>query len=181
MEINLENIKNPNFRTHKKGYDKEQVNEYCSSVYEEILSLTEKIQTLHLEKTELENKISDFEDVEKELKDEIISLRMSKVNEESEAEVEAEKIIQNAKKKSKTIIDEAELEAKSTRDTLLFLKEQKEILIARLKIIIANQEGMLKDLAKGDNEEKLQRTMAEAAALKAKAEMNVESILEKLL
>jgi hypothetical protein len=61
------------------------------------------------------------------------------------------------------------------------LKEQKDILLIRLKAIIDNQDGMLEDFMKDDFSEDLQKTIAEAAAFKSKAEINIDSILERLL
>ena len=64
---------------------------------------------------------------------------------------------------------------------MIFLKEQHEILLTRLKIIIDSQEGMLEDFAKGNDAAHLQKSMAEAAAYKTKTEINIDTILEKLL
>jgi len=64
-------------------------------------------------------------------------------------------IIAPAFNESKTIIDNAEEEFKSTRDTLLFLKEQKDILLIRLKTMIDNQDGMLEDFLKDNFSEDL--------------------------
>ena len=63
----------------------------------------------------------------------------------------ASELLNDAENKSNKIIEDAEEEAKSTRDTLLFLKEQQEILVTRLKIIVDSQEGLLNDLADGKN------------------------------
>ena len=74
-----------------------------------------------------------------------------------------------------------EKEAKSTRDTLLFLKEQQEILIKRMKILVNNQESMLNEFIAGSDSSHLQRSIAESAAYRTQVEMNVDEILEKLL
>lgn len=181
MEINRENIGSKEFNLEKKGYNKEEVKLFLTQLVDEIESVSLKNSYLENEVNELNSKIEEYLKIEKELRDAVLFFKESEKEALLRVEEKASKIIKQAEEKSVEIIINAENEAKSTRDTLIFLKEQGEIFIARLKIIIDSQEGMLNDLRAGSNSDALQKTMAEAAAFKANSELKIDAILEKLL
>ena len=158
MEFDSENIRSKKFSIAKKGFSQEEISKFL----------------------ELNFSLVDYQNIERELRDSVLFFNESEQIRLQKTKEDSQKIISDAEEKSASIISRAEEEAKATRDTLLFLKEQKEIFTARLKIIIDSQEGMLLDLKKNNSSE-LRKSMAEAAAFRAQTEFNVEKILEKLL
>lgn len=181
MNFNSTNIVEQNFSEAKKGFNKEEVDLFLTKIKDDFEEFEEKIFNLENEMQLLTDKIGEYEKIETDLRDTLISLKLSDREILKKAKEEADQIIEEAEQKSKTIIDNAKEEFKSTRDTLLFLKEQKDILLIRLKTMIDNQDGMLEDSLKDNFSEDLKKSMAEAAAFKSKAEINIDSILEKLL
>ena len=180
MEIDSENIITKKFNTERKGFSQTEVIKFLEELAEELNLKISKINELEQHIDELNLTLQDYRNIEKELRDSLLFLTESEKTKLLKTKEEAEAIIKQAETKSEKIIAEAEVEAQSTRDTLLFLKEQKEIFTARLKIIIDSQEGMLLDLKKNNSAE-LQKSMAEAAAYRANTEINIDKILEKLL
>lgn len=181
MNFNSVNILEQNFNEEKKGFSKEEINFFITKLKDDYEEFEEKIFNLENKIKLLADKISEYEKIETDLRDILISLKLSDKELLNNAKNEAEHLIKEAEKKRKAIIENAEEEAKSTRDILLFLKEQRDILFIRLKTIINNQDGMLEDFGKDDFSESLQKSIAEAAAFKSKAEINIDSILERLL
>lgn len=181
MNYNSANILDQNFTEVKKGFNKEEIDHFLKKLKDDFEEFEEKIFNLENEIKLLADKIGEYEKIETDLRDTLISLKLTDREILSKAKDEAGKLLEESEQQSKTIIDNAEIEAKKTRDTLLFLKEQKDILLIRLKSIIDNQDGMLEDFRKDDFSENLQKTIAEAAAFKSKAEINIDSILERLL
>ncbi len=181
MNYNSANILDQNFTETKKGFNKEEIDNFLKKLKDDFEEFEEKIFNLENEIKLMADKIGEYEKIETDLRDTLISLKLTDREILSKAKDEAGKLLEESEQQSKTIIDNAEIEAKKTRDTLLFLKEQKDILLIRLKSIIDNQDGMLEDFRKDDFSENLQKTIAEAAAFKSKAEINIDSILERLL
>ena len=181
MNFNSVNILDQNFSEAKKGFNKEEVDNFLKKLKDDFEEYEEKIFNLENEIKLLADKIGEYEKIETDLRDTLISLKLTDREILNKAKDEAGQLLEEAEQQSKSIIDNAEIEAKKTRDTLLFLKEQKDILLIRLKAIIDNQDGMLEDFKKDDFSEDLQKTIAEAAAFKSKAEINIDSILERLL
>ena len=181
MNFNSTNIVEQNFSESKKGFNKEEVELFLNKIKYDFEEFEEKIFNLENEIKLLADNIAEYKKIETDLRDTLISLKLSDREILNKASTKAEQIIEEAELKSKGIIDNAEEEAKSTRDTLLFLKEQRDILLIRLKAIVDNQDGMLEDFLKDNFSEDLQKSIAEAAAFKTKAEINIDSILEKLL
>ncbi len=181
MNFDSANIVEQNFSDAKKGFNKEEVELFLSKLKNDFEEFEEKIFNLENEIKLLADKLGEYEKIETDLRDTLISLKLSDREVLKKAKEEADQITKEAEQKSKTMIENSEEEAKSTRDTLLFLKEQRDILLIRLKTIIDNQDGMLADFMKDNFSEDLQKSIAEAAAFKSKAEINIDSILEKLL
>ncbi len=181
MNFDSANIVEQNFSEAKKGFNKEEVELFLSKLKNDFEEFEEKIFNLENEIKLLADKLGEYEKIETDLRDTLISLKLSDREVLKKAKEEADQITKEAEQKSKTMIENSEEEAKSTRDTLLFLKEQRDILLIRLKTIIDNQDGMLADFMKDNFSEDLQKSIAEAAAFKSKAEINIDSILEKLL
>lgn len=181
MEEKLENIEPKEFSVERKGYSKEEVNDFISDLNNKLETSEYKVFNLEKDVSELNIIVDDYKKIEKDLRDALVLLKESERDTLVRTTDEVSIMIKNAESRSEEIINKAESDAKSTRDTLLFLKEQQEIFVTRLKIIIDSQEGMLNDFRAGDNSVELRKTMAEAAAFKAKSEMNIDAILEKLL
>ena len=180
MEFDSENIRSKKFSIAKKGFSQEEISKFLEELAEEFDAKISKIDKLNQRVEELNFSLVDYQNIERELRDSVLFFNESEQIRLQKTKEDSQKIISDAEEKSASIISRAEEEAKATRDTLLFLKEQKEIFTARLKIIIDSQEGMLLDLKKNNSSE-LRKSMAEAAAFRAQTEFNVEKILEKLL
>lgn len=181
MEEKQENTEPKEFTIERKGYSKEEVDNFISDMNNKLETSEYKVFNLEKDVSELNIIIEDYKKIEKDLRDALVLLKESERDTLVRTTDEVSIMMKNAESKSEEIINKAENDAKSTRDTLLFLKEQQEIFVTRLKIIIDSQEGMLNDFRAGDNSVELRKTMAEAAAFKAKSEMNIDAILEKLL
>jgi len=181
METELENIENKEFNKEKKGFNKAEVKEYLKILSEELNSASNKIQELQYDLDYSNAKLEDYQRIDSEIRKTLIFLQENEKDGLTKTQDEVSSMIKEAEIKSEKIIIEAETEAKSTRDTLLFLKEQHEIMLARLKIIVDSQEGMLNDFKMGNNSLELQKSMTEAAISSIQPELNIDKILEKLL
>jgi cell division initiation protein len=181
MEFDFKNIDTNEFSLERKGYKKSEVKDFLLKLAERFGESSTRILNQENEIEDLKTRIEDYEKIEKDLRDALVFLKESERDTLIKTQDQVSTLIKEAEARSEEIVYKAEEEAKSTRDTLIFLKEQREIFVTRLRIIIDNQEGMLNDLKKGDNSAQLHKTMAEAAAFKSDAEMNIDTILEKLL
>jgi cell division initiation protein len=181
MSGDIEKTELKKFGLEKKGYNKSEVNDYIQSLHEKYRILETKIALVEQQFEETERKLREYQEIDGEIRDALIYLKESERKAIDKTKEEVSRLLKEAEDKSQKIIDEAENEAKSTRNTLLFLKEQHEILLTRLKIIVDSQEGMLIDFNKGSDTAHLQKSMAEAAAYRTQTEINIDSIMEKLL
>lgn len=181
MELNPKNIAEKEFELEEEGYSKTQVTKFLNSLSQEFDNLTTESSILKQDFSGLKEKLEEYKTKEKELREKITSAKEKEQNASAETQKKALNILKEAENKAQEIINRAEEEAKSTRDTLLFLKEQREIMLVRLKVIINNQERILSDLEKEDTSEELKKAMLEAAAFNTESEINIEKIMEKLL
>lgn len=169
------------FESEKHGYSKKEVHTYIENLSSQLELKNHEVENLNRTIKEQSTKLEEYKKIDRELRDTLIFFKETERDTIIKTKDKIEEMLNEADIKSEEIITKAEDEAKSTRDTLLFLKEQREILIARLKIIIDNQEGMLIDLTRNIKSDGLQKTVAEAAAFRTKSELNIDKILERLL
>ncbi len=179
--MNIEEIKNKNFSITKKGYNKEEVQNFLADLTKELEKKQKTISNLEEKLEGVQSKLNGYYKIDKKLRNALLLLSEPAKDAILKAKEQVTFMIKEAESKSDEIILSAENEAKSTRDTLLFLKEQQEILVARLKIIIESQEGLLNDLAEGNEDSNLSKSVIEKAYLNEKAEIKIEKILEKLI
>ena len=169
------------FSIEKKGYNRSEVDSYISSLEEDFNHLRTKISALEEDLNQTKVKLDEYQQIDAQIRDAFIHLTESERSAIERTREEVTEIMEDADTRSRAIIESAETEAKSTRDMLLFLKEQHEILLTRLKIIIDSQEGMLNDFVNGNEAAHLQKSMAEAATFKTQTELSIDSIVEKLI
>lgn len=172
--MNLEEVKSKQFSTAKRGYSPQEVDNFILELANELEEKQNRINTLN-------TKLKDYYKIDKKLRDTLLLLNEPVKDSLIKAKEQAGFIIKEATAKSEELILSAENEAKSTRDTLLFLKEQKELLITRLKIIIEAQEGLLNDFLEGIDNYEFSRSVLEKKYSDESPEIKIEKILEKLI
>ncbi len=170
-------IKAQEFNKSVRGFDKDEVRAYLETLSNEF----EKLQN---ENNELRNRIdnsseelTEFKKLEKTLQATLITAQESSSKAVESARKQNQLIIKEAEIKANQTIEKANKDAEIIRDSVLQLKEEKNLLIAKLKAMVETQASIL-DIGSKTFESK---SLPVEEMKKDNSEIDVDDVLEKLL
>ena len=170
-------IKAQEFNKSVRGFDKDEVSAYLETLSNEF----EKMQNENNElKSKIDNsseEISEFKKLEKTLQSTLISAQESSSKAVESARKQNQLIIKEAEIKANQTIEKANKEAELIRDSVLQLKEEKNLLIAKLKAMVETQASILDIGSKTFESKALPVEEKQSDNL----EIDVDDVLEKLL
>ncbi len=170
-------IKAQEFNKSVRGFDKDEVRAYLETLSNEF----EKLQN---ENNELRNRIdnsseelTEFKKLEKTLQATLITAQESSSKAVESARKQNQLIIKEAEIKANQTIEKANKDAEIIRDSVLQLKEEKNLLIAKLKAMVETQASIL-DIGSKTFESK---SLPVEDIKNDNSEIDVDDVLEKLL
>jgi cell division initiation protein len=139
--------------------------------------LNEK-EALEKEVQKFNEKVSEFQKLEKNLQDTLIKAQDSSVKTLESAKSQTNLLIKEAEIKASQIIENARKDADDIRNAVMTLRDEKDLIIARLKAIVNTQANVLEGkVVNAGEEKKKQKTPAEREDL----DIDVDGIVDKLL
>jgi len=178
MSLNPINIKTMEFSTSFRGYNRDEVKVYLNELSSEADELLTSNQNLQIEVDELKMKIEQANALEKKLRS---SLAKQKENESKQIEPsqkDSSEIIREAEFKAVRIVNRAKESANEIRNAVLTLREQKDLIIAKLKAIIETQTGLFQTKSElpADEMEKIKKQQSNE-----EFDVDVDDIVNKIL
>ncbi len=175
-------IKSQEFNRTVRGYDRDEVKaflEKLSDEFERIQTENDKFKT-DLER--MEDQMKEYRRIEKNLQNALLS-----ATENSSKAVESTKkqtalILKEAELKAAQLIENAKENANKIRESVLKLREERKLLIAKIKAMIDTQASLLEFNV--ENIETLPKKKEQPKTTELpddQSEINVDDILEKLL
>jgi len=142
MSLSPQNIRSVEFETSFRGYNRDEVETYLDNLALEVDELLTANQNLQIEVNELKMKIEQADALEIELRSSLFKQKPNETNEIEPTQKESNEIIREAELRAARIINRAKESANEIRNAVLTLREQKELIIAKLKAIIETQTGL---------------------------------------
>ena len=171
-------IKKQEFSKSFRGFNAEEVQAFLDKLSDEVDNLLRENEILRTEVQELRDKVAAFQKIEKNLQDTLIKAQESSTKTLESTKKQSSLIIKEAEIKASQLIENAREEANEIRNAVMTLKEEKDLIIARLKAIVSSQANLL--------EGKVREAGEEPAILKKqdssdKVDIDVDDIVDKLL
>lgn len=148
MAVLANKIRKADFKTSIRGYDKVEVDAYLEV-------LADEVEIIAKENNQLKEKISRFEKEIREFEIEKQRFKMDQKNIQKElsglkirAEKESKIILMDAKLKAENISNEAYRELNKLRKDIDELKEIKESILTRFRLLIREQENIIDTFSK---------------------------------
>ena len=175
-------IKNQEFNKTVRGYDKDEVKAFLEKLADEFERLQIDNDKLKTEIEKMEDQIQEFKKIEKNLQSAMISATESTSKAVDSAKKQTALMLKEAELKAAQIIEKAKENANSTRDAVLKLREEKKLLIARLRAMVDTQSNIL-EMNVENIPVQPKKVIKEKPAEKPDeaGDINVDDILEKLL
>jgi cell division initiation protein len=178
MKISPLSIKKQEFNKSMRGYDKEEVQAFLEKLADDIEELQKENLQLKQDLEESNSRLSEFLKIEKSLQDTIAKTQESTSKSLETTKKQTTLMIKEAEIKASQIIEKASENANEIKNALVILREEKDLIVAKLKSIINSQSHLL--------EVKVEEAGEETGEIKKieqdkKVDINVDDVVKKLL
>jgi cell division initiation protein len=175
-------IKNQEFNKSVRGFDRDEVNAFLERLSDEFEHLQNENEKLKNELDRQEEQLKEFKRIEKNLQQAMLNQTESTSRTVDSAKKQTALMVKEAELKSAQIIEKAKESANSVRDSVLKLREERKLLIARIKALIDSQSSLLEmNVQNIDTRPKKKAIAKEQTNQEEQSDINVDDILEKLL
>lgn len=175
-------IKNQEFNRTVRGYDRDEVRAFLEKLADEFEKLQSDNDKLKAELERQEDQLKEFKRIEKNLQQAMLNQTESATKTIDSAKKQTALILKEAELKGAQLIEKAKENANSVRDSVLRLREERKLLIARLKALVDSQSSLLEmNVQNIESRPKKKEISKELLNREDQSEINVDDILEKLL
>lgn len=174
-------IKSQEFNRVLRGYDKDEVQAFLEQIADEFDRISSENEKYKKEVDLLNEQLREFKKIEKSLQSTLLSAQESSTKAIDSVKKQAALMIKEAELKAAQVIEKAKENANAVRDSVLLLREEKNLLIARLTAIVNSQSELLDNsFLERDFEIDFEK-VSRKSVQEEKTEINVDEIMEKLL
>jgi len=157
MKITSWEVKNQKFKKKFKGYDPFEVDSFLEILAGEIEEGTKEINLLKEKLSSLENKLSEYKNMEETLQNVILTTQKSAEELKKNAEKEAELLLREAKLKSQRLLEESNLKLSELKKGIYELKNLKEGYLLRFKSMLELHKNLLEGLEKEEVQSRVEK------------------------
>lgn len=176
MRLNALTIKSQNFNKKMRGFDSEEVSEFLEKVADDYEAIVNENSELTKKLSEAELIIMDYKRIEKSLQDTLLTAQDNATKTIEATKKQSALIMKEAELKANQLLDNANEECEKIKITIMKLKDERNLLVAKLKAIVNTQAEVLAFYSKAKVDEKPNDNKQIDDSL-----LNVEDIVEKLL
>jgi cell division initiation protein len=178
MKISPVSIKRQEFAKKLRGYDPEEVQAFLERLADDIDELLKENEELNQQVETLNASLNEFKKIEKNLQDTLLKAQESSTKTIESTKKQASLIIKEAELKASQIIEKARENANEIRNAVIQLREEKDLIVAKLKAIINSQAHLLEMKVEDAGEERIAPRKEEPAQ---KLDIDLDDIVDKLL
>ncbi|WP_337864807.1 DivIVA domain-containing protein [Ignavibacterium sp.] len=180
MKLQPFSIRQQEFSKKIRGFDADEVKAFLERIADDVDELLKVNEELRQQVETLSQQLDEYKKIEKNLQDTLLKAQENSAKSIESAKKQTALIIKEAELKAAQIVEKARESANEIRNAVLNLREEKDMLIARLKAIISSQAHLLEVKIDDIDEEVLvqkKKTIEE----NKKLDLNIDDIVEKLL
>ena len=178
MKFTPFSIKAQEFTKSMRGYDTDEVRVFLESLANEFDTLQKENEKLLTEIEKNAEEITEYKKLEKSLQSTLLNAQESTSKSVESAKKQNQLIIKEAEIKANQIVEKAKLEADLIRSSVLRLKEERNLFIAKLKSMVETQSSIL-DMGVDSIDSK--NPVVESNHESNQSKIDEDDVLEKLL
>ncbi|MCZ7603707.1 MAG: DivIVA domain-containing protein [Melioribacteraceae bacterium] len=180
MKFTPFSIKNQEFSRTVRGFDRDEVKAYLEQLSDEVERLQAENSKLNAEIEKMNSQMEGYRRIEKNLQSTLLSAQESSSKAVESAKKQTALLIKESELKAAQIIEEAKEKANDIRDAVLKLREEKNLLVAKLRAMVDTQSHLLESSFR---ERIIEETEVDFTSAKKDidSKINADEILEKLL
>jgi cell division initiation protein len=178
MIFTPEGVRKQEFNKSFRGFDKEEVHAFLEKLSAEFETLFNENETIKKELEETKQQLEKFLEIEKHVQ-QILTETEEKSNQSlEEAQNKAGGILRLAEEKSTELLQKSREEADRLKSAVINLREEKEILLTKLKTVINYQAHLLEMKVEDAGEEMKKIKKPEHSS---SVDVDINDIVQKLL
>ena len=170
-------IKKQEFNSSFRGYDKEEVEAFLEKLADDFEELQQENETIKRQLDDANLRLSEFARIEKSLQDTLLKAQESSTKAIESTKKQTSLMIKEAEIKASQFIEKAKNYAEEIRNSVINLREEKDLIIAKLKAIV-NSQARLLDMRVADAGEEI--VSAKEIENPNKLNINIDRIVENL-
>lgn len=178
MKLSPITIKRQEFAKKLRGFDEDEVRAYLEKIADDIDDLQKENESLNNDLSSLKEKIEEYKKIEKNLQDTLLKAQENSTKAIESTKKQTSLMIKEAELKATQIVEKARENANEIRNAVLSLREEKDLLIARLKAIISSQAHLLELKVENVDEEKI---TTKKKVDRKQLDIDISGIVDKLL
>jgi cell division initiation protein len=177
MKFSPFNIKNQEFNKAFRGFDKDEVQLFLEKLSNEFEKLNAENELLKVELEKATSRLNEYKKIEKNLQDTLLKAHEASARAVESAKKQTGLILKEAELKAQQLIDKARETADEIRNSVLNLREEKKLIVAKLKTFINAQANIISLEIQESKEEAHEKKIER----EEKLDIDMDNILEKLL
>ncbi|MGK9367422.1 DivIVA domain-containing protein [Melioribacter sp. Ez-97] len=184
MKFTPYGIKNQEFNKSVRGYDRDEVKAFLERLADEFERISNENERLLKEIESKEEQLAEYKKIEKNLQSALLSATETTSKAVDSTKKQTALMIKEAEIKAAQIVEKAKESADALREAVIKLREEKKLLIAKLKAMVDTQSNLIEiitDKNKTMPDVKVKKTAIAESSKEEQSDINVDDILEKLL
>ncbi len=178
MKISPISVKKQDFNKKMRGYDPDEVQAFLEKLSDDIEEIQNENDDLKKQLNEAGARLSEFRRIEKNLQSTLLKAQESSAKAIESTKKQTSLMVKEAEIKASQILEKARESANEIRNAVISLREERDLIVAKLKSIVNSQAHLLDVKVVEAGEEKVAVKQLEQAK---KIEVNVDEIVNKLL
>lgn len=178
MKITPIEIRQQAFEKKMRGYDPDEVQSFLEKLANDLDELQKENENLKAELAQANEQVAEYKKIEKNLQDTLLKAQDTSSKSLESAKKQAALLIKEAELKASQIIEKARENTNEIRSAVLNLREEKDLIISKLKAIVNSQSNLLELKIKTAGDEKLNEKKAGESN---KMDIDINDILNKIL
>jgi cell division initiation protein len=181
MKLTPINIKTQEFAKSLRGYDADEVKAFLEKIAAEVEDLMNENDTLKDEIEELNTSLDEYKKIEKDLQTTILNAQDSSAKSTESAKKQTGMMLKEAELKAARIIEKAKENANEIRNAIISLREERNLIISKLKAIVNTQSTLLEGKVKNIDEVQQEPEKPKQQQQKDDLDVDVDDIVNRLL
>jgi cell division initiation protein len=178
MKLSPISIRKQEFGRNIRGYNIDEVQAFLEKLSDEVESLLKENERLKRELDEANSRLSEFRKIEKNLQNALLKAQDNSTRSIESAKRQTSLMIKEAEIKASQILEKARENANEIRKAVINLREERDLIVAKLKSIINSQAHLLHVKVEEAGEEPLPVKEIET---QKKISVDIENIVNKIL
>lgn len=178
MKLSPLHIKQQEFNKSFRGYDADEVTAFLERIAAELEELQQEYEKMKEELQHAKNELAEFHRIEKNLQDTLLKTTESANKAIESTRKQATLMLKEAEVKAQQILDKAKEQADETRASVIALREERDLLLARLRAMVNSQANILETVLERPGTGSVNSAPEEP---EKKFQINIDQVVEKLL